>query len=287
MRMSRDQLRDFAEIRFVREVQYRIGCTAVDGIVGPETRRKWAEHIIDHQMAAPCVAITSRSALIKNVQAALGTTADGIPGPVTWRVWVHHAYPEAIAAGVFPIPIYRGAEPVMSSGFNAGRGPNFDRRPKPGHHYGVDLEYLRDMSKPPPPGWQEHHFGYRAARQFYGPPVPVYAVWPGEVVSAKQLDVSEEYGGKRWRVKVYHGELPGLGHTLTWSVHHRELLVAKGDIVEADTPIAVLGDTGARGAPHDHHEAWRSRGKLHRTESPFNPWPIFNELRRVECNELY
>jgi murein DD-endopeptidase MepM/ murein hydrolase activator NlpD len=285
MSLSREQHRAFAEIRFVRDVQYATGA-AVDAIVGPETHRLWMAWQVDRQLIAPCAPIASRKALIRNVQAALGVEPDGDPGRKTWGAWVRAAYPEAIAAGVKPIPRYAGADPAVTSGFNAGRGPNFARR-KP-YHYGCDWlyrwrEHDHDGATPPH-GWSEHHFGLRSAREFYGPPTPVYAVLPGEVTRAELLPVSAKWGGPRWCVQVDHGRWGDLGRVRSWSVHHERLLVDVGDVVDADTPVAILGDTGARGAPHTHHEMWRRRddGAWNRRADPFNAYHLWASMRTVE-----
>jgi|GEM_PF-6219993 len=262
-------------IRFVREIQYVIGAV-VDSIIGDETRRLWAAHCIDRQLSAPITAVTSRKRFARTVQAALEVKDDGDPGPITWAAWTRHAYPEVIAAAVHPLPIYHGAKPVMSSGFNRALGPNWSRD----HHLGNDLEYHWDGEGSPPEGWLEYHFGWRPERRFYGPAVRVYAVLPGVVQYAKMLDVSPKWGGPRWAVKISHGTWPGLGHVVSWSTHHQSVLVAAGDTVQADTPIAILGDTGARGAPHDHHELWRWRDgeTVDRQTAPFDPAPIFGQL---------
>ncbi len=235
---------------------------------------------------------------IRDVQATVGAAEDGDPGPETWRKWTAYkaSHPETVLPGlsgptwkwadaflnwVQPLPKHEGASPICSSGFvdDKGVGPNQARYksrvkrygadyPKLGH-LGGDYLYRWDHRGPPPPTLFERHF--------YCPPVPVYAMGPGVV----------EYGKwkhNRFMVKIVHGELPGFGFCVTWSVHHAELLVKAGDTVEAGQQIAVAGDTGARGAPHVHQEIWRWQAgeKATRRGAPIDPELVIPHLRVLE-----
>ena len=185
-----------------------------------------------------------------------------------------------------PMPIWEGVSPIISSSYvdDQGNGPNQWRyrdnvkqgRKLPGH-LGVDLVYPYDGKGPKPATLFEH--------RFYCPPVPVYAMGPGQVVYAKWLDVSERWGGDRLAVKIDHGYLPGWGRCMTWSVHHSEIHVKSGDTVEAGTLIATAGDTGCKGAPHVHQEIWQwERGKTpRRRRDARDPGPVLERLPMKEA----
>ena len=167
---------------------------------------------------------------------------------------------KAFAGGVHPMPIYGGARPLLTSGFIAksGRGPNKRRLKDSGRpHYGGDLGYKWDGNGDPPLGWSDNHFTYRPERLFYCPPVEIRSIMDGEVELAGLLPVSPRWGGPRWTIRIYHGELPGFGHCSTWSTNHSALRVQVGQTVSAGEAIAIAGDTGTAGAPHNHQEIWR------------------------------
>ncbi len=297
-----------AQKRFIGDVQYVLG-VAVDGIPGDrETWPAWAAYKAIRNRSAHDFRLVDgprRVNFVKDAQAFLGLDPNGVPDRATWAAWVRHAYPEVIAAGVRPIPSYHGRAPLISSGFNGPRnwGPNLSRESDPSvgrfGHVGVDLVLRWDGQGEPPPGWAEYHFGYRPERLFYCPPLPVYACLPGLVEVAELLPVSQKWGGPRFAVRIDHGHWPNLGHVTSWSTHHRELLIKAGDTVDADTPIARVGDMGSRGAPHDHHELWRWRagedlrpvarrlGVRARHVAAFDPAPLFREFRLLaECGPL-
>ena len=75
---------------------------------------------------------------------------------------------------------------------------------------------------------------------------PVRPVAPGKVAYA---GVRPGYGNL---VIVEHGD-----GTLTLYAHNATNLVAEGDQVAGDTPIALSGSTGRSTGPHLHFEAWR------------------------------
>jgi hypothetical protein len=236
---------------------------------------------------------------IANVGLALQILADlkdksGKVGPLTVRkaeevVKAHFAatgaYAGAFTGWVHCLGSVDGVLPYMSSGYvdHDGNGPNQARYKSgvkrglryPGH-LGCDFVYRWNHRGPRPPTLFEKHF--------YCPPVPVYAMGPGKVVYAKLLDVHEQYGGDRWAINIYHGELPGFGHCNTWSVHHREVHVKAGDWVEAGQVIATAGDTGAPGAPHVHQEIWQwQTGEFFRRHTDtVDPAPIIANFRIIE-----
>lgn len=67
-------------------------------------------------------------------------------------------------------------------------------------------------------------------------------------------------------VVVYSGQRPGYGYTvliehdngmITIYGHNSRLLVAQGQSVDAETTIALSGNTGRSTGPHLHFEAWQ------------------------------
>ncbi len=204
--------------------------------------------------------------VVHSAQVNAGLDPDGKLGTLSLREFERPAivgldYATIFAGWVQPMPVTSdGVKPRLTSGFIArsGRGPNKHRLKNTGRpHYGGDLAYWWDGEGNPPAGWRNHHFDGRQERRFYCPPVEIRSMGPGVVKYAKLLDVDEIYGGPRWSVKIYHGVLPGFGHCMTWSVHHSSVTVRKGDDVVAGQPIAIAGESGTEGAPHNHQELWR------------------------------
>ncbi len=229
--------------------------------------------------------------LVNSGQLTAGLEPDGKLGPASLsefsspgaRVPDGLDYAKIFAGGVHPMPICDGQKPLLTSGFIArsGRGPNKRRLERSGKpHYGADLLYKWDGQGEPPLGWKEHHFTARHEGLFYCPPVNVAAILDGEVEFAELMKVSKKWGGPRWTVRIYHGELPGFGHFSTWSTHHRELLVSKGDFVQAGEAIAICGETGSPGAPHNHQEGWRwqTGDKFTREQHALDLAPILPHL---------
>ena len=133
----------------------------------------------------------------------------------------------------------------------------------------LDEQLLEDMDpagRPLQEGWISSGFGYRTdpvtgRREFHGG--VDFAGKAGLEIKAVAAGVVT-WSGKRWgygnMVEITHGN--GL---ITRYAHNRANLVALGDRIEKNQPVAVLGSTGRSTGPHVHFEVARNGVTV-------NPW---------------
>ena len=133
----------------------------------------------------------------------------------------------------------------------------------------LDEQLLEDMDpagRPLQEGWISSGFGYRTdpvtgRREFHGG--VDFAGKAGLEIKAVAAGVVT-WSGKRWgygnMVEITHGN--GL---ITRYAHNRANLVALGDRIGKNQPVAVLGSTGRSTGPHVHFEVARNGVTV-------NPW---------------
>lgn len=150
---------------------------------------------------------------------------------------------------VWPVPIFDGHAPEISSGF----GPRGDHE-----HLGVDVMFRRastdDYADHYPP--RTRH-GSPSGRWFMPDQIPALAAGPGRVVFASRTP-------KGHTVVIDHGPIR------TYYTHLQTLFVDEVDgwngrqLVEAGRPLGIIGgnpEEGRRALMHLHFEAWQGRGR--------------------------
>lgn len=129
---------------------------------------------------------------------------------------------------------------------------------------------LEPGGRPLEGGWISSSYGYRTdpvtgRREFHGG--VDFAGKPGLEVKAV-ADGVVTWSGKRWG----YGNLVELSHGngyVTRYAHNRANLVALGEKVEKDQPIALLGSSGRATGPHVHFEVMQN-------DRSINPWKFIN-----------
>jgi murein DD-endopeptidase MepM/ murein hydrolase activator NlpD len=179
---------------------------------------------------------------------------------------------------VYPMPILDGIVPDVSSGFGKDGKGNKGRK----NHWGSDVMYRRHDDDDGPQELYPRGHKYAGLRRqkspIYSPAwycprdVPIYAVGPGTVWSVNW--------GANNNVKIDHHNVPGFGPLCTWYQHCYDVLVKKGDEVEAGDVIAIVG-AGSSNLNHLHIE-WRdyNRGNS-RKAVVVDPEPFIENFRKL------
>lgn len=179
---------------------------------------------------------------------------------------------------VWPMPVWNGEDPVISSGFNRYQvgepgDDDYERQ-----HLGVDCCYKNDEARVPnPPEWTKwYHCPSNT--------IPMLAMGPGHIWSA-------EYTSTGWTVKVDHHAWCGFP-LVTYYTHMSELFIdewaagAGGLYVYAGFQLGYVGNDPEEpddDINHSHTELWDysegvGSGRVNRSLNPEEYFPHFGKV---------